>query len=189
MKSPKDLLDKLRQVVREELTGLHPKHELLSALGKLIPAELGTELRGELLKQVGFSVGEGTHVMGQPRITGGEGMTERLHVGRHCLIEVGCTFDLEDRITLQDHVTLGHQVMILTSSHELGPPEHRAGKVTRAPVVIERGAWVGARCIILPGVVIGAGAIVSPGSLVNKDVAANTRVAGTPARQVEALTS
>jgi acetyltransferase-like isoleucine patch superfamily enzyme len=41
--------------------------------------------------------------------------------------------------------------------------------------------------VILPGVTVGAGAIVTAGALVNKDVAPNTRVAGTPAKQVEEL--
>jgi len=77
--------------------------------------------------------------------------------------------------------------MILTSTHDLGPSQHRAGPVTRAPVTIKAGAWLGPRSIVLPGVTVGEGAIVMPGALVNKDVPPNTRVAGTPARAVETL--
>ena len=77
--------------------------------------------------------------------------------------------------------------MILTSTHELGPPTHRAGPVTRAPVVVKAGAWVGPRAIVLPGVTIGEGAVVMAGALVNKDVPPNARVSGTPARVIETL--
>ena len=70
---------------------------------------------------------------------------------------------------------------------QLGPREHRAGLRIRHPVVIEDGAWIGARSVILPGVTIGAGAVVDAGSTVNKSVAPNTRVRGTPAKVVEEL--
>lgn len=174
---------KLQQLVTEELDGLHPKLEVAGVLGKVLPERL----RGKLLEQVGFTIGEGTVFHGQPRITGSTGLEQNLTIGRECVIELECTFDLQERITLEDRVTIGHQAMILTSSHELGPAEHRAGVVTRAPVTIKAGAWLGPRCIVLPGVTVGEGAIVMAGSLVNKDVAPNTRVGGTPARQLETL--
>ena len=82
-------------------------------------------------------------------------------------------------------MTIGHQVLIITTTHELGPREHRAGSALRNPVKIEDGAWIGSRCVILPGVTVGAGAIVEPGSVVNKDVAPNTSVRGIPAKVVQ----
>ena len=84
-------------------------------------------------------------------------------------------------------MTIGHQAMILTSSHEIGPKEHRAGPTVQAPVMIHDGVWIGPRSIVLPGITIGEGAIVAPGALVNKDVPAHTRVAGAPAKVVEQL--
>ena len=48
---------------------------------------------------------------------------------------------------------------------------------------IEKGARVGARAIIFPGITVGAGAIVAPGAVVTRDVAGNTRVSGNPARE------
>ena len=77
----------------------------------------------------------------------------------------------------------------MTSTHELGPREHRAGPIVKTPVVIEAGALLGARAIILPGVTIGAGAVVNPGAVVNKDVTPHTRVGGAPAVQIEVLSS
>ena len=178
---------RVQKLVDEEFHALHPKLVVANVLGRLLPPQVASGLRGRILEQVGFRFGEGTKVYGQPRITSGNELAERLVVGRDCVIEVGCTFDLEETITLEDRVTIGHQVMILTSTHELGPSTHRAGTVTRAPVTVKTGAWLGPRCIVLPGVTIGEGAIVMPGSLVNKDVAPNTRVSGTPARPTETL--
>lgn len=179
--------DKLTQVVREELHAFNPRLEAVAAVSRFMPGERASELRGKLLEQVGFQVGEGTKVLGQPRITGGADLGSHLVIGRDCVLETGITFDLEAHITLEDRVTLSHQVMILTSTHELGPPTHRAGPVTRAPVVVKAGAWVGPRAIVLPGVTIGEGAVVMAGALVNKDVPPNARVSGTPARVIETL--
>lgn len=185
----KNWLKKVSTALGEETMSFHPKVQVMNAVAKFLPEGKGHALRADLMRQAGFSVGAGTEVHGPPRITGGPGLESRLVIGAKCLLEPDCTFDLEEHITLGDEVTLGHQVVILTSTHELGPPKHRAGPVQRSPVVIEAGAWVGPRAIILPGVTIGAGAIVEPGSLVNKSVEPNTRVGGTPARQLEVLSA
>jgi maltose O-acetyltransferase len=108
-------------------------------------------------------------------------------IGKNCVIDIGCSFELGEAIAIGDNVTLGNNVMVITTTHELGPREHRAGAVVSNPVQIETGAWIGPRSVILPGVTIGAGAIVDAGSVVNKTVAPNTRVRGTPAKVVEEL--
>lgn len=185
---PHTLLGKVRNVVTTELSQIRPRLATLSLVSRLLPLQVGSLTRANLLRKVGFAIGEGTRVQGTPRIVGSRpGYADNLVIGRDCFIEIGCHFDLGERITLEDNVTLGHQVLILTTSHELGPREHRAGPLTHGPVTIQRGAWIGPRSIILPGVTIGEGAIVSSGSLVNKNVEPNTRVAGMPAKRAESL--
>jgi maltose O-acetyltransferase len=176
---------KLRQLVLEDTAGLHPGLHVVVALARLLPLSYGNALRAALLRQVGFRIGPGTLIRGMPRINGGKRYYVNLCIGAGCYIDVDCTLDLEEQITLGDRVTLGHQVMILTSSHEIGPRERRAGTVMRAPVTIGAGAWLGPRCIILPGVTIGEGAVVAAGALVNKSVLPHNRVAGAPAKVVE----
>jgi UDP-2-acetamido-3-amino-2,3-dideoxy-glucuronate N-acetyltransferase len=51
-----------------------------------------------------------------------------------------------------------------------------------APTRVERGAAIGANSTILPGVTIGEGAMVGAGSVVTRDVAPFTLVAGNPAK-------
>ena len=84
-------------------------------------------------------------------------------------------------------MALGHGVLILTSSHEFGDQWRRGGEHITAPVTIERGAWIGARGVLLPGVTIGHGAVVGAGAVVTTDVPPNTLVAGVPARTVRSL--
>lgn len=44
--------------------------------------------------------------------------------------------------------------------------------------------WIGSGAIILPGITIGDGSIIGAGSVVTKDVAENTIVAGVPAIKI-----
>jgi acetyltransferase-like isoleucine patch superfamily enzyme len=97
---------------------------------------------------------------------------------------VGLTLDLGAEIFIGDRVYIGHEVMILTSSHKLGPSFHRAGIDNLLPVRIGDGAWICARATLLPGVTVGAGAVVSAGAVVNKDVPPNSIVSGSPARVI-----
>jgi maltose O-acetyltransferase len=173
----------VRRVLREEAGELRLRRRALALASRLLPLQVGNAWRAALLRRAGFRVGEGTILRGQPNVTGGSALV----IGADCVIDVDCTFDLGAEITLGDRVTLGHQVMLLTTSHELGPREHRCGDITFRPVIVGSGAWLGPRAVVLPGVTIGAGAVVAAGSMVSKDVAANTRVAGVPARPVETL--
>jgi maltose O-acetyltransferase len=178
---------KLTSVISEELQGVNPKLQALEALVRMWPQADSDKARAAWYRKFGFQLGEGTLLRGTPRLTGPLELARHLVVGKDCTIEGDVVFDLEEHITVGDRATLGPGVMILTSTHELGPKEHRAGPVTRSPVVIGAGAHVGARSIILPGVTIGAGAVVNPGSVVNKDVAPHTRVGGSPLVVLETL--
>lgn len=180
-------LSRLARAIQEDLTGIHLRLQLANMAARLMPHEVACLTRGRLLAMAGFAIGAGTIFRGRPHINGARTLYANLSIGRDCMIGVGCTFDLQDRLSIGDQVTIGHEVMLLTSSHDIGPKEHRAGAMQRAPITIGAGAWLGPRCVILPGVTVGAGAVVAAGALVNKDVPPNTRVAGLPAKPTEEL--
>jgi maltose O-acetyltransferase len=186
---PKDLPLWRRVLIaaRTEIGGIHPRLQLYNAAAAALPPRASGALRAKLLRVTGFPIGEGTNVNGALKITGPWGLLQRLVVGRNCTIESDCVLDLSDKVTIGDAVTMEPGVMILTSTHELDFPKHRAGKLILSPVVVEDGAWLRARCILLPGVTIGAGAVVEVGAVVNKDVEPNARVGGIPATKLEAL--
>ena len=188
--SDPSFLSRVRRAAQRETQLYRPKLETMAFVGRLIPRHTGSALRASVLRRYGFKIGKGTLVYEMPQIGGApRDLATQLTVGEDCVIEAGCELELGETITIGDRVTIGREVLILTTSHELGPREQRAGDLVRSPVVIEDGAWIGARATVLPGVTIGAGAIVGPGSVVNKDVAPNTRVAGNVARQVEVLST
>ena len=47
-----------------------------------------------------------------------------------------------------------------------------------APIVVGDGAWIGARCTILPGVTIGAGAVIGANMVIESDVPPHTLLMG-----------
>ena len=105
-----------------------------------------------------------------------------------------------NRITVEDDVLISYECIISDSdNHSLSysrrkndlrdwlAGRHDWTKVATAPVRICKGAWLGARVIVTKGVTIGEGAVCGTGSVVTKDVAPYTVVAGNPARVIKEL--
>lgn len=64
-------------------------------------------------------------------------------------------------------------VIIYTSSHEykdLDIPINQQGEKEHRRVVIGNNVWIGARCIILPGVTIGENSIIGANTVVTKNI-------------------
>ena len=106
---------------------------------------------------------------------------QRFYANHHCVL-----LDAAN-IRIGDDVMLGPAVQIYTVSHPLAASERITGVEQALPVQIADRVWIGGGAIILPGVCIGEGAVIAAGSLVNRDVAPYTLVAGQPARLIKDL--
>ncbi|NJM04954.1 acyltransferase [Candidatus Gracilibacteria bacterium] len=153
----------------------------------LLPVHTGYRVRAAALRMVGFQIGRGTMFYDLPAISGSDELHNHLVIGKACRFNLRTSLELGARITIGDNVGVGAETMFLTTSHEFGPAERRCGPQRKGPITIGNGVWIGVRSTILPGVTIGDGAVVAAGSLVNRDVAANTLVAGVPAKQLKEL--
>ncbi|UTR05581.1 acyltransferase [Alkalihalobacillus sp. LMS6] len=87
-----------------------------------------------------------------------------------------------ERIKVGTNSIIGYNTTIL--AHEYLIKEYRLGDV-----IIGNDVMIGANCTILPGVTIGDRAVVGAGTVVHKDVAADTFVAGNPMRFIKKLSS
>ena len=74
-------------------------------------------------------------------------------------------------------------VQLLSNNHD----EYDRQILICKPILIKKGAWIGAGVSILPGVTIGKYAIVGAGAIVTKDVPDYGVAIETPARVVKTL--
>lgn len=121
-----------------------------------------------LLRLCGFSIGRDVYIADDLIIV--EELSER------------------GNLTIGDRVSIAPRVTLVTSSHPNRSRTRGFAPVARGPIVIEDDAWLGAGCVILPGVRVGRGAVVGANTVVAADVPALHVVAGQPARTVRELT-
>ena len=107
---------------------------------------------------------------------------KNIHVGRQVFINMGCKFQDQGGIFIDDGVLIGHNVVLATLNHAM-PPERRSDMLP-APIHIGKRVWIGSNATVLPGVTIGNGAVVAAGAVVTKDVPANALVGGVPAKVI-----
>jgi maltose O-acetyltransferase len=98
-----------------------------------------------------------------------------------------CYFDCHDLIVIGPGAQVGAGSMLITGTHDLGPPHGRAGTWRSAPIVVAGGAWIGAAARVLPGVTIGEGCLIGAGAVVTRDCAPHGLYVGVPAKRVRDL--
>lgn len=101
----------------------------------------------------------------------------------NCFLNQGTHIACMREVTIGQHCLIADQALIMdTDFHAVG------GEPTRtAPVIVERGAWVGARAIILKGVTIGERAIIGAGAVVARSIPARSVAVGNPAKVIRSI--
>ena len=111
---------------------------------------------------------------------------EKLEVGDDCYFGRELFLDLQDKIVIEDQVTISHRVMILTHTDAgTSPLRDEFIATAQGPVIIRRGAYIGANVTILQGVEIGESSVVGAGAVVTRSVPPASVVAGVPAKTVK----
>jgi acetyltransferase-like isoleucine patch superfamily enzyme len=135
-------------------------------------------IRTGYLKAYLGRLGAGTGIQMGCRFLNGR----RVFLGDRNVINFGCLLDgRKHNITFGNDVSIGPEATILTLGHDPQSPtfEDRGGEVKIGDRV-----WIGYRALVMPGVSIGEGAVIAAGSVVTKDVAPYTIVAGVPAKTI-----
>lgn len=108
---------------------------------------------------------------------------KNLKVGSRTLLARGVWINARGGVTIGDNVLVGPGVRIISNGHRMDSikmPMIEQGLYSK-PISIGDDVWIGADSIILPGVTIGDSSVIAGGSVVTKDVAPLTIVAGNPA--------
>lgn len=104
-------------------------------------------------------------------------------IGKNVVIMPGCLMMAAGGISIDDGAMIAANVQLISNNHDL----YERQIITCRPIHIGRNVWIGAGATILPGVTIGDNAVVGAASVVTKDVAPDTIVAGNPARLIKRI--
>ena len=115
-----------------------------------------------------------------------EAVTGRIEIGANCSINPYGIILGRGGVKIGEGTRIGPRATIVSFNHGHGKntPIRRQAFEEKA-VEIGEDCWLGAGCIILPGVSIGKGAVVGAGAIVTKNIAPYTIVAGNPAKKIK----
>ena len=126
----------------------------------------------------GCSLGDETTVGAFVEIQKGVIIGRRCKISSHSFICEGVT--IEDEVFIGHHVCFTNDVYPRSTTADGDLQSEGDWELTET--IVKRRASVGSGAVILAGLTIGEGSLVGAGSVVTKDVAAGTVVAGNPAR-------
>jgi len=156
--------------------------EWVGALLRPIPGLLGLALRYGFYRLLFARLGGFAMIMPGVRMM----HTYGIRAGRGFGVNTGSYLDGRGGITFGDHVLIGPNVVILSSSHRWDDPilpiveqGHRP-----LPTAIGDHVWIGGNASINAGVTIAEGTVVGAGAVVATDTEPYTIVAGVPARPI-----
>lgn len=167
---------------------------LLIAVYKLIgpPRILQYSSDGNIaiLKAFGASVGNNVNINSPVVFTWAKMGYSKLKIGDNCVINGNNFLDLSANITLENGVSLGPGVTIMTHNRYNYNPfleERLANTCGIKDVLIKEGAGIKAHALVTMGITIGKNAVVAGGAVVNRDVPDNYFVGGVPAKLIKEI--
>lgn len=130
-----------------------------------------------LLKAFGAKIGKGLVIKNNVIIKS----PWNLVIGDYCWLGEGCWIDNLDKVTISSNVCISQGALLLTGNHDytISSMPYR-----NAPIIIEDGAWIGARTTVCPGVTVHENAILTVGSIATKDMEENGIYQGNPAKKI-----
>ncbi len=137
----------------------------------------------DFVNAYGCSIGDNSKIGAFVEIQKGATIGKNCKISSHSFICEG--------VHIEDNVFVGHGVMFTNDLFPRATNEDGSAQTDADWQVIEttvkRGASIGSNATILCGITIGEGALIGAGSVVTKDVAAKTVVAGVPAKLIKSL--
>lgn len=108
---------------------------------------------------------------------------DMMSIGKGVFINSNLLAMARGGITIEDDVQIAANVQLLSNNHD--PYDRQI--LTCRPIVLKKGAWIGAGATIMPGVTIGKYAIVGAAAVVTHDVGDYEVVVGNPAKVIRTL--
>lgn len=122
------------------------------------------------------NIGDNTNIWQYCVVLAGAKIGSGCNICSHCFIEnevvVGDNVTLKNGVYLYDGITIEDGVFIGPNATFCNDryPKSKNKDFKLEPILIKKGASIGANATILPGVIIGEKALIAAGSVVTKDV-------------------
>lgn len=139
------------------------------------------EVKRRLLNRIGYSLGEGTKVVGPVFCPG------KLKTGSDCWLGRNFTVHGNGTVEIGDNCDIAPDVTFLTGRHAADAQECGDGEEQNCSICVGEGCWIGSEATIGRNVTIGKGCMILPDACVLKNMPENTLVGGVPARIVRKL--
>jgi putative colanic acid biosynthesis acetyltransferase WcaF len=130
-----------------------------------------------ILRWFGAKVGDGVVIKPRTNIK----YPWHLVVGNHVWIGEGVWIDNLASVTLESNSCLSQEALLLTGNHDYKDPAF--GLIIKE-IRIEEGAWVGARCVVCPGVTLARSSVLTAGSVLQKSSMPDGIYQGCPAIRI-----
>ena len=164
---------------------IHPQFDVLGCEPRFVGARY-LDIRGGPL-----SAGDHFHVYATRELPVSlavdpfEGGAGEIRFGSFCIVAPGVRIRSAIGVTIGDACMFAESVLVTDADwHDR---YHRIFPGKRERVILEDNVWVGDRATICKGVRLGENSIVGAASVVTRDVAKNSVVAGNPARAISEL--
>ncbi|MHA8052263.1 WcaF family extracellular polysaccharide biosynthesis acetyltransferase [Aquirufa sp. Wall-65K1] len=135
-------------------------------------------LKVNLLRLFGARIGD--HVVIKPWVK--IKFPWKLQVGNYVWIGEEAWIDNLSEVIIYDHACISQGALLITGNHDY--KKSSFDLITRN-IVIEEGAWIGAKSMVSGGVRVGSHSVLTVGSFTSKDLAPYTINQGNPAQVVK----
>lgn len=141
-------------------------------------ALLPYSLKASILRIFGAKIGKGVAIKPHVNIK----YPWKLTIGDYAWIGEGVWIDNLDQVTIGANACISQGALLLSGNHDYSKSTF---DLIIKPIVIEEGAWIGAKSIVTQGVTVGNHAVLTAGSLASSDLEPFGIYRGNPAVKVK----
>ncbi len=157
--------------------------QLLKMYNALMPYE--SEERCNIISQIVLRIGKNSSIY--PPFYCDYGYN--ILIGENSFINVNCVILDVVNVTIGNYVLIGPNVTICTATHPKNVSQRERGYVYGLPIIINDHVWIGAGCIINPGIEIGKNSIIGAGSVVTNNIPQGVIAVGNPCKVIKKIKS
>ena len=138
----------------------------------------------ELLKEMFASIGDDCYVETPFHANWGG---KNVHFGNNVYANFNLTLVDDCDIYVGNNVMLGPNVVLSSGTHPIEPKLRSKQAQYNLPIHIEDNVWIGANCVVMPGITIGKNSIIGAGSVVTKDIPSDVIAVGSPCKVIREI--